>query len=153
MALSPEQSTIIKATVPILQEHGEAITRLFYRNMLDAHPELNSIFNQANQFTNKQPAALAASLYAYASNIENVSSLLPALEKICQKHVSMYIQPEQYEIVGKYLIEAMGQVLGDALTPEIKDTWIKAYNQLADVVSTSFPPSLPSYPPSNPSPR
>ncbi|TQS31814.1 hypothetical protein Golomagni_07894, partial [Golovinomyces magnicellulatus] len=41
--------------------------------------------------------------------------------------------PEQYPIVGKYLIGAMGTVLGDGLTPEIKNAWIAAYGQLADV--------------------
>ncbi|EAW13463.1 flavohemoprotein [Aspergillus clavatus NRRL 1] len=134
MPLSPEQIQIIKATVPVLQEHGTTITTVFYKNMLTAHPELNNVFNSAHQATGHQPKALAGSLFAYASNIDNLGALSPAVELICHKHASLYIKPDDYKIVGKFLLEAMGQVLGDALTPEILDAWAAAYWQLADIM-------------------
>ena len=60
--------------------------------------------------------------------------LSPALERISQKHVSLYVQPEQYEIVGKYLLQSMKRVLGDALTPVIHEAWAVAYLQLANLM-------------------
>lgn len=134
MSLSPEQIQLIKATVPVLQQHGTDITTVFYNNMLTAHPELNSVFNNANKVNGHQPRALAGALFAYASNIDNLGALGPAVELICNKHASLYIQPDQYQIVGKYLLEAMGQVLGAALTPEILDAWATAYWQLANIM-------------------
>ncbi|KAE8154819.1 globin-like protein [Aspergillus avenaceus] len=134
MSLSPEQIQIIKATVPVLQQHGNTITTVFYKNMLTAHPELNSIFNTANQVNGHQPRALAGALFAYASNIDNLGALGPAVELMCHKHASLYIQPDQYKIVGKFLLEAMGEVLGDALTPDILDAWATAYWQLANLM-------------------
>ncbi|KAL4889921.1 globin-like protein [Aspergillus ambiguus] len=134
MSLSPEQIQIIKATVPVLQEHGATITTVFYKNMLAAHPELNAVFNTSNQINGHQPRALAGALFAYASNIDNLGALGPAVELICHKHASLYIQPEQYKIVGKFLLEAMGEVLGDALTPEIHDAWATAYWMLANLM-------------------
>ncbi|EYE90505.1 flavohemoprotein [Aspergillus ruber CBS 135680] len=133
MSLTPEQTEIIKATVPVVKEHGNTITTVFYKNMLEAHPELNAIFNTTNQVNGHQPRALAGALFAYASNIDNLGALGPAVELICNKHASLYIQPEHYGIVGKFLLEAMGQVLGDALTPEILDAWAAAYWQLANL--------------------
>lgn len=135
MPLTPTQIQTVKATVPVLQKHGEAITRLFYATMLAENPELKPIFNHANQFNNHQPAALAGALYAYAMYIDDLGVLSPAVEKICQKHASLYIQPEQYDVVGKYLLQAMGEVLGDALTPAILEAWRVAYSQLAEIVS------------------
>lgn len=117
--------------MPVIQQHGNTITGVFYENMLDAHPELNVVFNTTNQVNGHQSRALAGALFAYASNIDNLSALGPAVELICNKHASLYIQPDDYKIVGKYLLEAMGQVLGDALTPEILDAWAAAYWQLA----------------------
>jgi len=102
--------------------------------MLGAHPELNKIFNRANQAHHAQPRALAGALYAYASHIDDLGQLTPAVELMCHKHASLYVQPEQYEIVGKYLLGAMGKVLGDALTPEVLEAWTVAYWQLADVL-------------------
>ncbi|KAL1982779.1 hypothetical protein VTN96DRAFT_895 [Rasamsonia emersonii] len=134
MGLTPDQVKIIKATVPVLKDHGNAITTVFYQNMLAENPELNSIFNTSNQVTGHQQRALANALYAYATHIDDLGALAPAVELICHKHASLYIQPEHYKIVGTYLLAAMKQVLGDALTPEIHDAWAAAYWQLADIL-------------------
>jgi len=97
-------------------------------------PDLNNVFNQANQNNQHQAQALAGALYAYASHIDDLGALSPAVEKICQKHASLYIRPEQYEVVGKYLLRAMGDVLGEALTPEVLEAWGAAYWQLANIM-------------------
>lgn len=39
-SLSPEQVKTIKATVPVLQEHGNEITSRFYEDMLAEIPDL-----------------------------------------------------------------------------------------------------------------
>ncbi|KAK5129613.1 hypothetical protein LTR08_003012 [Meristemomyces frigidus] len=134
MSLTPEQVATIKATVPVVQEHGNTITTAFYHNMLDENPELKNTFNLTNQFNGHQQKALATALYAYAANIDNLGVLSKAVERITQKHASLFIKPEQYDIVGKYLLAAMGQVLGDALTPAILDAWTAAYGQLATIM-------------------
>lgn len=134
MPLTPEQVQIIKATVPILAEHGNTITTRFYGNMLRENPELNNIFSNTHQVTGHQPRALAMSLYAYASNIDDLGVLSPTVELICQKHASLYIRPEHYDIVGTYLLAAMKEILGDALTPDIHDAWAAAYWQLANLM-------------------
>ncbi|KAL1585718.1 hypothetical protein WHR41_06080 [Cladosporium halotolerans] len=134
MPLTSEQVQIVRSTVPVLQAHGNDITTLFYKNLLTEIPELNNVFNVANQANGFQPRALAGSLYAYAANIDDLGNLAPALEKICQKHASLYVQPEHYKIVGDYLLRAMGDVLGSALTPEILSAWEAAYWQLANIM-------------------
>lgn len=134
MSLSPEQIPLIKATVPVLQQHGETITTVFYNNMLNAHPELQTVFNASNKANGHQPRALAGALFAYATYIDDLGVLSPAVERICHKHASLCIQPEGYQIVGKFLLEAMGQVLGDALTPPLLDAWATAYWQLANLM-------------------
>ncbi|KAJ5594658.1 uncharacterized protein N7459_000866 [Penicillium hispanicum] len=132
--LTPDQVQLIKATVPVLVEHGNTITSVFYKNLLADNPALNNVFNTPNQRNGHQPRALAGALFAYASHIDDLGALSPAVELICNKHASLYIQPDDYQIVAKYLLEAMAEVLGDALTPEIKDAWATAYWQLADLM-------------------
>jgi len=134
MSLTSEQTEIIKSTVPILKQHGGHITDVFYGSLLKENPELNNIFNQANQRNGHQAQALASALFAYAANIDNLEVLKPAIERINQKHVSLYITPEQYDIVGKYLLAAMKTVLGTALTSDILGAWEAAYKQLASLM-------------------
>ena len=132
--VTESQLQIVKATVPVLQEHGETITCVFYRSLFAAHPELKDVFNMANQVRGEQPRALAYAVLAYASNIDQLQNLGPAVTKISHKHASLDITPEQYPIVGEHLLGAIGEVLGDAATPEIVDAWGAAYGQLAEIM-------------------
>ncbi|KAG6316712.1 hypothetical protein E4U44_000527 [Claviceps purpurea] len=133
MALTAQQTATVKSTAPIVKQYGQTITTTFYRNMLGAHPELKNYFSLRNQQLGAQQAALANAVFAYAAYIDDLPKLSHAVERIAQKHASLFIQPEHYPIVGKYLVGAFAEVLGDALTPEIADAWIAAYGQLADV--------------------
>ena len=47
--LTPEQRNLITATVPILAEHGVTITTLFYKQMLEANPDLRNVFSHSKQ--------------------------------------------------------------------------------------------------------
>ncbi|ARF17205.1 NO-inducible flavohemoprotein [Sporosarcina ureae] len=128
-----DQKTIdvIKSTVPVLEEHGTAITTVFYKNMFVAHPELLDIFNHVNQSQGRQQTALANTVYAAAQHIDNLEAILPVVVQIAHKHVSLGILPEHYPIVGEYLLKAIKEVLGDAATPEIMDAWEAAYGVIA----------------------
>jgi len=132
-SLTPEQIAIVKATAPVLKEHGTTITTVFYNNLLDANPELKNIFSITSQTTGRQPRALAGAVLAYATYIDDLPKLRSAVELIAHKHASLQVSAPQYAVVGHFLIQAIGQVLGDAATPEIVDAWTNAYGVLADV--------------------
>ncbi|WVR04186.1 hypothetical protein IAU60_001186 [Kwoniella sp. DSM 27419] len=131
--LTDKQREIIKATVPVLAEHGVTITTHFYKNMIRAHPELREVFSESAQKMGHQPRALASAVYAYACNIDDLTPLLPVVVRIAHKHASLHIVAEQYGIVGKHLIQSLVDILGEAVTPEIADAWYKGYWNLAKV--------------------
>ncbi|GAB3798976.1 NO-inducible flavohemoprotein [Virgibacillus kimchii] len=131
--LDQETRDIVKSTVPVLEEHGTAITKSFYRQMFNDHPELKNIFNQTNQRKGDQPKALANTVYAAALHIDNLEAILPVVKQIAEKHRSLNIKPEHYPIVGKYLLMGIKDVLGDAATDDIMNAWEKAYGAIADV--------------------
>jgi nitric oxide dioxygenase len=121
----------IDASVPVLREHGLTITRTFYRNMFEAHPELKNLFNMGNQASGVQQQSLASAVFAYAANIDNASVLAPVVSRIVHKHVSVGITAEHYPIVGRHLLGAIQEVLGEAATPPLLDAWSEAYTELA----------------------
>lgn len=132
--LTKQQIELVKTTVPVLREHGVALTSHFYKRMLSHNPELMQVFNMGHQRAGFQQQALAGAVLAYAENIENLPALLGAVAHIANKHVSVGIRAEHYPIVGKHLIASIKEVLGDAATPELIDAWTAAYMQLADVL-------------------
>ena len=133
--LTDSQRDIIKATVPLLEAGGEALTTHFYQGMFTAYPEVKTLFNQAHQAAGTQPRALANSVLMYAKNIDKLENLGPLAGQIVNKHVALQIQPEHYPIVGECLLRAMREVLGaEVATDEVLAAWGAAYQQLADIL-------------------
>ncbi|GGP19905.1 NO-inducible flavohemoprotein [Silvimonas iriomotensis] len=129
--LSATSRPYIDASVPVLREHGLAITRHFYARMFAAHPELANLFNMGNQANGSQQQSLAAAVFAYAANIDNAAALGPVLERIVHKHAAVGIKPAHYPIVGRHLLAAIHEVLGEAATPALLAAWDEAYWLLA----------------------
>ncbi|MEA3322341.1 MAG: NO-inducible flavohemoprotein [Bacillota bacterium] len=131
--LSSSTIQIVKSTAPVLAVKGEEITTHFYKTLFTNHPELLNIFNHANQKKGRQQTALANTIYAAATYIDQLEVLLPAVKQIAHKHRSLAVKPEHYPIVGDHLLKAIKAVLGDAATDEIIAAWGEAYGVIADV--------------------
>lgn len=129
MKLSPESEEIVRATAGVVAEHAEDITKVFYPAMFAAHPELLRVFNVANQAIGEQPKALAASVVAFAVQLidPDAPDFGPVMRRIAHKHVSLGIKAPEYTIVGKHLLDAVGTVLGDAITPPVRAAWDEVY--------------------------
>ncbi|MGN7310907.1 NO-inducible flavohemoprotein [Alkalicoccobacillus gibsonii] len=132
-ALTKEQMSLIKSSAPVLAEYGTTITKCFYSNLFNAHPELLHLFNHSNQKQTKQQQALANTLYAAAANIEQLESLLPVVRQIAQKHRSLQVKPEHYPIVGHHLLAAIKEVLGNDASDELIEAWEVAYGIIAEI--------------------
>lgn len=132
--LSPRTIELVKATVPALEARGLDIVHEMYARMFE-NPEIRDLFNQSHQgVSDAQPRALTGAILAYASNIDNLSALAPAVERIAQKHVGLQILPEHYPHVADALLAAIRQVLGEAATEEVLAAWGEAYWFLAGIL-------------------
>lgn len=132
--LSDQTIALVKATVPALEAHGLDIVHEMYSRMFQ-NPEIRDLFNQSHHGDGgSQPRALTGAILAYASNIDNLGALAPAVERIAQKHVGLQILPEHYPYVAEALLGAIKAVLGDAATEEILGAWGEAYWFLANIL-------------------
>lgn len=131
--LTPQQVETIKATVPVLEEHGITVTTHFYKKLFEDYPQLLNLFNHVNQETGAQPEALAYSLYQAAVNIEHLENMLPMVKQIAHKHRSIGVQEEHYPIVGEYLLKAMQEKLNLEENDPVIEAWGAAYGIIADI--------------------
>ncbi|WP_314140985.1 NO-inducible flavohemoprotein [Buttiauxella noackiae] len=129
--LDAQTIAFVKSTIPLLAATGPKLTAHFYDRMFSHNPELKEIFNMSNQRNGDQREALFNAICAYATNIENLAVMLPAVEKIAQKHTSFQIKPEQYDIVGGHLLATLDEMFSPG--QEVLDAWGKAYGVLAGV--------------------
>ena len=68
-----------------------------------------------HQRTGSQPRALAHAVHAYATHIDDPSVLAGALRHTAMRHCSVGVRAEHYPIIGRHLIAAIREVLGEIL--------------------------------------
>ncbi|KAL5349286.1 Nitric oxide oxidoreductase [Pseudogymnoascus australis] len=132
-ALTAEQTTIVKSTAPVLEQHGTAITSHFYKRILAAVPELRNVFNAAHQESGEQQSALARAVWGYAAHIDDLDKLSSTVSRIGHKHAGLGVAPEHYPIVGEHLLASIEEVLGDGVNATVMEAWAAAYAQLASI--------------------
>lgn len=130
--LNEKQLEVINVTAPVVAANAETIASTFYPLLFERYPQVRSMFNMRHQETGEQPRALARSVVAYALNRQDPVALERLMTPIVNKHVAINLQPDQYAIVAECLMAAIGEVLGDAVTPEIADAWSGLYWEFAD---------------------
>lgn len=122
----------VKTTAPILKEHIQEIGSTFYQKLFTRVPELYNMFNQTNQKRGLQQEALAYGVYLAGANIDNLQAITHTVERVAEKHRALDVKPEQYQVVGDTLLDAVSEVLSAAATDEVMDAWTKAYQYIAD---------------------
>ncbi|MFL6133685.1 MAG: FAD-binding oxidoreductase [Nocardioidaceae bacterium] len=130
IALSEKSRPVVAATLPVVGENIDEIAKRFYGHMFGEHPDLlDGLFNRGNQAEGTQQRALAGSVAMFADALVNHPEHLPyhLLSRVAHKHASLGLRPEQYQTVYENLMWAIGDVLGDAVTPEVAAAWSEVY--------------------------
>ena len=137
--LSAQSAPVVRATLPVVGASLTTITELFYRRLFEERPELlRHLFNRTNQATGAQREALAGSVAAFATLLVERPDERPdaVLARIAHKHVSLGITADKYPLVGRHLLGAVAEVLGDAVTPEVGAAWDEVYWLMANALIT-----------------
>ncbi|MBP0458298.1 globin domain-containing protein [Streptomyces montanisoli] len=135
--LSDTSTATVRATLPAVGAAIGEITELFYEKLFAAHPGLlRDLFNRGNQAAGTQRQALAGSIAAFATHLLEHPDTRPdvMLGRVAHKHASLGVSPTQYPIVHEHLFAAIGEVLGEAATPEVAEAWDEVYWLMANAL-------------------
>ncbi|MBT2544015.1 hemin transporter [Streptomyces sp. ISL-44] len=135
--LSEKSTATVRATLPAVGAAIGEITELFYTKLFAAHPELlRDLFNRGNQNAGLQKQALAGSIAAFATHLVAHPDTRPdvILGRIAHKHASLGVTREQYPVVHRHLFEAIAEILGEAVTPEVAEAWDEVYWLMANAL-------------------
>lgn len=131
--LSERTIALVKATAPVLQQHGVTITTRMYERLF-VNEDVRALFDQAAQESGEQPRRLAAAILGYAQNIDKLQNLTPVVERMVARHVETGVKPEHYPLVAEALLPAIRDVIGEAATDEVLAAWGEAYWVLANIL-------------------
>ena len=131
MTVTNEQKQLLQQTVYVLKDYGRAVMTGFYAALFKEHPEYRNFFNPTNQATGKQPEAFAATIAAFVDNLDSPDALVPQMSRLSSKHRAVGVRPENYPVVGEYLVQAIVDALGDKGTPQVTAAWKALYDSMA----------------------
>ncbi len=111
-----------------------AAASLFYDNLFAADPALRPLFKSD---LGHQGQRLMQMIGAAVDKLDDLPTLMPVLESLAQRHAGYGVRESHYQTVGAALLKTLGQGLGDAFTPRVRDAWARVYGLIAEVMVTA----------------
>lgn len=119
--LSTSSLNAVKNSIPLIQQHGNAIAENFYVQQIQ--PTNIPFFNRAHFTSGQQAQTLSQFLVLLAQRSDNLELMNTHLRRISNKHVGFGIKPQHYPIFFENLFVAFKEVLGTKATPELISSW------------------------------
>jgi hemoglobin-like flavoprotein len=104
---------------------------LFYENLFAADPGLRSMFKGDMQ---QQGGKLTQMISVAVDKLDDLPTLVPALESLARRHADYGVTAPQYQTVGDALLKTLGQGLAQDFTPAVRDAWTQVYGLIAEVM-------------------
>lgn len=128
MALSDKDISLVRETLTLVLPIADAAAEMFYQHLFEIAPEVKPLFKGDMK---KQGAMLMSSIKLAVDNINKPEVLLPAIQKLGERHAQYRVQEDHYTTVGQALLWTLEQGLADAFTDDVKKAWAATYTTLA----------------------
>ena len=129
--MTPEQKAMVKETWAQVEPIAEQAAELFYGRLFQTDPALKALFKGDMK---EQGKKLMASLALVVKSLDDLESVVPAVQALGRRHVDYGVKEADYDTVGAALLWTLGQGLGEAFTDDVKGAWTEAYTLVATVM-------------------
>lgn len=113
-----------KKVVPIADTAAE----IFYGKLFEMDPSLKPLFKGDMK---EQGKKLMSMIGVAVNGLNNLESIVPAVQNLGKNHVKYGVKDEHYDTVGGALLHTLATGLGDDFTPAVKAAWTEVYGLLA----------------------
>ncbi|MCP4206223.1 MAG: hemin receptor [Shimia sp.] len=129
--MTPDQITLVQESFEKVLPVADHISDLFYDRLFATAPEIRPLFSDDLADQKKKMMQMLGLAVAGLNSLE---TLLPAVVGLGERHHSYDVLPEHYEHVGKALIWALQQGLGNHFSENVQEAWTSVYGTLADLM-------------------
>ena len=130
--MTPAQVESIRTSWSAVEPIQDLAATLFYDRLFELDPTLRRLFRRTDMPAQKK--VLMQTLTVVVKSLDRLDQLVPAVQALGRRHATYGVRAEHYDKVGAALLWTLGQGLGDAFTPELRDAWAEAYSVLASVM-------------------
>ncbi|HWH85037.1 MAG TPA: globin family protein [Burkholderiaceae bacterium] len=129
--MTPVQIQLVRSSFAKVLPIAEPAAAIFYARLFELAPGVRGLFKGDMV---EQGRKLMAMLAAVVNVLDQPDVLVPAAQRLAERHVGYGARPEHYAVVGEALIDTLAKGLGDAFTPPTREAWVAAYTALSTVM-------------------
>lgn len=129
--MTPQQIDILKSSWAKVVPIKDTAAELFYGKLFELDPAVKPLFKGDMK---EQGRKLMAAINTVVNGVDNLGPMVPILQDMGKRHVAYGVTDAHYDTVGAALIWTLGQGLGEAFTPDVKEVWVGAYTTIAGVM-------------------
>lgn len=123
--------TLVRDSWKQVEPIAPAAAALFYDKLFAADASLQPLFKGDMQ---QQGQRLMQMIGAAVGRLHDLPALVPVLEDLAVRHVGYGVKEAHYDTVGAALLQTLGQGLGEAFTPPVRQAWTDVYGMIAGVM-------------------
>lgn len=129
--MTPNDKNLVRETFALVVPIADQAAAIFYGRLFEIAPYFRPLFKGDMQ---EQGKKLMQMIGVAVANLDNLEAVVPAVQKLGQRHVGYGVQAADYDIVGAALLWTLEQGLGEAFTTEVKQAWTNVYTVLANTM-------------------
>jgi len=123
-----DQKALVQETFAMIAPIADDAAGLFYKRLFELDPSLRQMFPEN---LTEQRKKLMQMLAAAVKGLDHPEQLIPVLRDLGRRHAGYGVADAHYDTVGEALVWTLGQGLGRAFTPQVKDAWVEVYTLIA----------------------
>ena len=127
----PEQINLVQLSFEKVAPIAEAAAEMFYLHLFELDPTTKNMFKSNMKEQGEQLMAMIATA---VTGLNDLDTLVPAVQALGVRHVGYGVVGKHYDTVGEALLWTLEQGLGEDFTPEVKDAWVVVYTLLANTM-------------------
>ncbi len=133
MSITPRQKALVQNSFSSVEPIADDAAKIFYDKLFEYDPALKRMFKSDMK---SQGRKLMTTLKVAVKGLDDLDSLVPALENITVQHLSYGVKAKDYTTVGNALLYALKVGLGNEWTPELRQAWVDTYRIMATVMKS-----------------
>jgi hemoglobin-like flavoprotein len=122
------QQALVQTTFAKLAVMPEVAGALFYERLFEINPSFRPLFKNDMRI---QVGRLMTMLSMVVYNLHQPGQVLPAIRDLAVRHVGYGVKLADYDALREALLWTLEQVLGEDLTPAVREAWAACYDELA----------------------
>ena len=126
--MNAEQIKLVQESFEKVRPIADQAAETFYQRLFEIAPSYRSMFKNDMR---KQGAMLMSTLGLAVGSLNNLETILPAVQSLGRRHAGYGVTAEHYMPVAEAFLWTLEHYLGEDFTPELKDAWVAAYMTLA----------------------